>query len=454
MINTPAKTYPVFDCDAHVNEPLEIWQDYLSSAEQELVRDSYWQDASSAPMAILNGRSTVMGGYGAKLVISIAGPGMSKPTIRKLRMMDLRPEQLDYLEHKGVYDPKARIGDMDLMGIDQVLVIPTMINANFPFIENARAAQVFARAYNDWVHDYCSVVPQRLFPCGILPMQHPSSAANEVYRLAAKGFRVVLVRPIDANGNYPNSPSFDPVWRAVQECGLVLGMHAFPAGGGETQPANSRSQYSPGELIARAGRTPGIDQNLRSDTFSFIFEGMTWCTSMLLSGFLDRYRALRLAIFECNASWLPMMLDVCDQAAGLYRSERRIPLDRLPSDAFREQCVISFESDEKTLFRMHDYFADLGIWASDAYHSDGADAWSGIDLMNDLGVSQEHQEKLMGANARSMYGIEGRLFVTDRTHIPDRPDWWPTTEEVEAALSPMAAVDNQRRTWRVASSSR
>src|SRR6202042_2535935 len=106
------------------------------------------------------------------------------------------------------------------------------------------------------------------------------------------------------------------------------------------------------------------------------------------------------------ASWLPMMLDVCDQAAHLYRSERRIPLERLPSHAFTEQCVISFESDEKTLFRMHDYFADLGIWVSDAYHSDGADSWSGIDLMNDLGVSQEHQEKLMGANARGMYGIE------------------------------------------------
>jgi hypothetical protein len=74
--------------------------------------------------------------------------------------------------------------------------------------------------------------------------------------------------------------------------------------------------------------------------------------------------------------------------------------------------------------------------------------------MNDLGVSQEHQEKLMGANARGMYGIEGKLFVTERAKTLDRPPWWPTTEEVEAALSPMAAVENQRRTLGAAASSR
>jgi predicted TIM-barrel fold metal-dependent hydrolase len=279
-------------------------------------------------------------------------------------------------------------------------------------------------------------------------MQNAELAAAEVRRVAGRGFKVALVRPIDAQGNYPNSPLMDPVWRAIEDSGLVLGMHAFPAGeagpGVARLPSNAVTQFSPGELVAKAGRTTGVAQNLRSDTLSFVFEGMTWCSSMLLSGFLDRYPNLKVAIFECNASWLPMMLDVCDQAVNMYRRVRTYPLSRLPSEAFQAQCVLSFESDESPVFRMHDLFADIGIWASDAYHSDGADAWSALDLMEKLSVPADAEKKLMGDNARRFYGIDPKLFVTDRPGTISRPDWWPTEDEIAAALSPAAALGSHR----------
>ena len=84
-----------------------------------------------------------------------------------------------------------------------------------------------------------------------------------------------------------------------------------------------------------------------SQTLSFIFEMQSWLAQVLLGGFLDRYPNLKMAVFESNSQWLPYMLETCDRLFKLYANERQVKADRLPSEAFYEQCVISFESDEE-----------------------------------------------------------------------------------------------------------
>ena len=198
---------------------------------------------------------------------------------------------------------------------------------------------------------------------------------------------------------------------------MVLGMHTFPAPG-VSHPLGDDYLCSPGELFTRAGTD--------SQTFSFIHEMQAWLAQVLLSGFLDRYDRLKMAIFESNAEWLPYALDTTDRLFKLYASERGSKKgDRLPSEAFHEQCVISFESDENGVFRQWDRFEDIGIWASDAYHHDGADSWSGIRNMDQAGVPQQVKEKLLGGNATRFYGIEPKLFVRDEAPPIERPDWFP-----------------------------
>ena len=36
------KSFPVFDCDAHINDPEQIW-DYVPESKKQLVRDTYWR---------------------------------------------------------------------------------------------------------------------------------------------------------------------------------------------------------------------------------------------------------------------------------------------------------------------------------------------------------------------------------------------------------------------------
>ncbi len=432
------KNYPVFDCDAHINDPLEIWEKYVPESEKELVRATYWRDDDNG---WLNGRTRVNGGGNGEFVpiynpICISGPQMSKEVQRKLvSMAPLSEEQRDYLEHRGPKDPHARVREMELMGIDQVLVIPTMVIMNLPFAESSEGTVAFCRAYNNWLTDWCAEVPDRLFGATLLPLQSPEASAAEVRRTAELGHPVALIRPIDARGEYPNdigrggfrgfgqgAATMDLVFRTFEETGVCLGMHTFPAGvPGRT--AGPGMLASPGQFVDMAGAD--------SQTLSFIFEMQTWLGQVLLSGFLDRYPKLKMLVFESNSQWLPYLLENCDRLFKLYRKERAVPAKRLPSEAFYEQCAISFESDEVQTMRQWRQFENIGIWASDAYHIDAADAWSAIREMNELGVPEEIQAKLMGGNARRIYGIEGKTFVSKEAPPIERPDWFPQGPEFE-----------------------
>ncbi len=155
---TLRKSFPVFDCDAHINDPIEIWSEYVEPEYRDLVMDTYWKDNKQS---LLNGRTRVPGAANYEFAdwsynpASISGPGMQdKRVLRRLQQMRTTPEQKDYLDHKGAYESHARLRVMDLMGIDQVVIIPSMIlnNLNLAFgcdlvlaSESARFGEVFVR---------------------------------------------------------------------------------------------------------------------------------------------------------------------------------------------------------------------------------------------------------------------------------------------------------------------
>ncbi len=444
------KRYPVFDCDSHLTELTEIW-DYLSEKEKEVVKPWFWPEG---PWLILNGNRLTYDAFGhgrigltfgfpgvkpvnggrTPAAGELSGPGVNKKLIRKIRSMQLTEEQCDYVDHKGAREPRARIADMDLQGIDQVVVIPLMMFSSFLFMENHHAAALMARAYNDWAWDWCSVAPDRLFPCGALPLQSPIMAAEELRRIAKKGFKVAAVRAADVQDGYPNQPGREVLWDTFDETGLVTGLHSLST---RDLPNPTGKQWSPGQFQDRAINPRQIGG--ASQTLGFVHEAMTWLTNVLLSGFLERHTRTTLAIMESNASWLPMILQECDKAFHLYKRQRAAKVTRLPSEIFPERCFTAFEGDESPVYRQTPLFEDIGIWSSDVYHHDGADAWTAIRQMEKEAVPEDVQAKLMGANACRMYGIEPKLFTTREPESYPRPDWYPKMDEVEKEFAHLTA---------------
>ena len=433
------KDFPILDCDAHVQDPKGIW-DFVKPVDRELVKRSYWNDGRRA---VINGRWQVTGAgehefdeNRAYHSGSIAGPGMNRRLMRRVQSMyPLTQEQMDYVNHKGSYYPEPRLRDMDLMGIDQVLIVPTAMIVHLPYVEDANGARALAGAYNDWLRDFCDTDPKRLFGAGVLPLQTNFHAIDELKRIAERKFPVALVRPSDARGRYPNrilpdatrvAPRvrpMDALFKTFEETQVVLGMHTFTMYGEEPRT----SMDSPGELVVRTGL--GTGRSVDSQAFAFVFEGLAWLSQILLSGFLDRYPRLKMAVLEANASWLPLLLERCDHLFKLYKNERRFDAKRTPSEAFFDQCIVGFEGDEPAIFRRWQYFEDVAVWASDSYHHDGADAWSALRLMEEAEVPAAVQRKFMGANAARFYGLEQHQFVTEEPAPIVRPDWFPKEDQ-------------------------
>lgn len=329
---------------------------------------------------------------------------------------------------------------MDVQGIDQVMIIPTDIDT-YPWLQNAVGAKAMCKAYNEWAHGYCREDPARLFFAALLPMQDPVFAAEEVHRVADKGCRVGLIRPIDAMGNYPLQPKYEPVWQAMEETGVVYGMHPFPAFGA-LKPPGYTAQYSGAELIARTAATAGLPHQFLTNVQNFQSEAALWVVMVLMSGFFERHPKLNAAVFEASSTWLSFLLDECDKAYRLYRNERELPpLERLPSETFFAHCVTGFEGDEAPPSRLPEFYGDILAWSSDVYHHDGDDAWRALETMRDCGLAESAQRKFLGENARALYRIDApTTFIRERVTAIERPDWWPSEEEIRRALEPEAAL--------------
>jgi predicted TIM-barrel fold metal-dependent hydrolase len=449
------KNFPTFDCDAHVTEPPWLWdraKDWLSQSEYEELKNSIWFDKDSEQLVVNGfadsglGSQKIGGTAGVINVLSLAGPGLKHNIQRAFNVRNLNrktaltKEQAAYLDHRGSYEPKPRLKDMDTQGIDQVMIIPTDIDT-YPWIQSSTGARAMCKAYNDWAYEYCQENPERLFFAALLPMQDPKFAEQEVYRVAAKGCRVGLIRPIDAMGNYPIQPKYSRVWHAMEETGVVYGMHPFPALG-VLKPPGYAEQYSGAELIALTATSSGLPHSFLTNVQNFQAEASLWVAMVLMSGFFERYPKLRAAVFEASSTWLSFIVDECDKAYKLYRNERQLaPLKRLPSETFFEYCVTGFEGDEAPPSRLPEFYENILAWSSDVYHHDGDDAWRAIEMMRKCELPESYQDKFLGDNARRMYKIDRpKNFIRDRVTEIERPDWWPNDEEIRQALKPESAL--------------
>jgi predicted TIM-barrel fold metal-dependent hydrolase len=140
--------YTVIDVDGHVFEPDELWERYLPArfhdGRPKLVRDD-----RGTTRYLLEGRMIPQGtGRGAWVP-----EGMRESSVHR----------------EGAVDPKLRLEDMDLEGIDMA-VLYGVVSLGFYRMEDRDLCIACCRAYNDWLHDYCQAEPDRLKGTPALPL--------------------------------------------------------------------------------------------------------------------------------------------------------------------------------------------------------------------------------------------------------------------------------------------
>lgn len=133
-----------------------------------------------------------------------------------------------YPLHKGFYDMRARLQDMDSRRIDMdfMSVSPTI----FYYWTDAALAAKIARLCNDSAARIVQEHPDRLRAAATVPLQDVESSIRELERVVNRyDFRMVAVGT-SIEERYLDDPEFLPFFKKAEELGVAILFHPYYVG--------------------------------------------------------------------------------------------------------------------------------------------------------------------------------------------------------------------------------
>jgi predicted TIM-barrel fold metal-dependent hydrolase len=286
----------VIDADTQVIEPGAIWSEYLEPEYRVLARSAFWHDAGEvSPFTVVNGKQVRETTASRIPREAIWRPGMALDDIGDLDPM--APHEIN----PGAQEPKARLRDMDAMGVTAAVLFPYYFGEYFPLVENPDVAAALARAYNNWIFDFARTESRRLVPAAVLPIQNINFALAELRRIEKMGFRTVVMRPVFVCDRYLNHPYYDALWAEIAKLGVTA---AIRAAAGSSNPEWSAH----GPFIERVSAGFGIGHPAAS-TIAPMMDNMSALLVLLAHAHLTRFEGLKLVLTNSKASWLPLVLE-------------------------------------------------------------------------------------------------------------------------------------------------
>jgi len=358
------------DGDGHVMEPEDLWTSRMDAARwgdwipHKVIEDEVYETVYTGG---------VVRGGGRELQDKMAAAvGM---TAREF--FDL----LESLRVAGGYDPHARIADMESIGIDAAVLYPSQ--AMFfgpvdpiPALHDVEFVTDCIRAYNDWIAEYCSAYPNRLFGMAGVPLQDVDRAIVEAQRAVGElGLRGIFIRPsayvIDSDGReLPlNHSVYDPFWTACQELDVPVGFH--PGVHVDTPGAcrkfglvaESENMMVTNMAMDELHGGSGLGQSVGNTVDMVVTLGR-----IIMGGVCERFPNLHFIVLEAGGGWVPSQLERMDEQVKAFPLENRW-LSLLPTEYFKRQCYVSFEPEEWNLAACAEFLgADRVFWASDYPH--------------------------------------------------------------------------------------
>src|SRR5262249_25707124 len=121
----------------------------------------------------------------------------------------------------------VQLGAMDNEGIDVAVLFPSRGLSVLTNPEREpRFAAAIARAYNDWMADFCKEDPERLIGAGMLSVFDIKDDVDERRRCVEElGFRAVFLRSNIINGKTWHDAYYDPLWTTLEKLYIPVGFH-------------------------------------------------------------------------------------------------------------------------------------------------------------------------------------------------------------------------------------
>ena len=368
--------FKVLDSDMHCMEPADLWTRYIDDAYKPF-----------APRGLQE--------YIADLRLVIDGKTLPRHSSLRARSrggqedpFHKRRERFRGAAERG-WDGHTQIDAMDTEGIDVAVVYPSrgLFAVAVDDMDPAFAAAI-ARAYNDWLHDYCKADPRRLLGAAMISPHDVRDAVEEARRAVEEfGFRAVFMRPNPVKGRNWHDPYFEPLWAELERLRVPLGFHeGF------------------GPYLPQVGDRFGADLQM-VHTACHPMEMMLAAISMIGGGVLERHPELRVAFLEGNCGWVPFLLWRLDEHYEVTFRRPDSALSLKPSEYFRRQCFVSVEADEDFVKQVIEAIGDDTIvFSTDWPHGDSKYPHA-VEAFMKLPISDESKRKILWDNCARYYGI-------------------------------------------------
>lgn len=282
-------------------------------------------------------------------------------------------------------DPRVQLVDLDAEGIDIQVIYPTQLSNNAN--PDVPRAVEWARAYNDWLAEFCAADRSRLKGVATVALQDLDAAIAEVRRAVEQLGHIAVMMPTNVMDRDIGREEFWPFYAEVERLGIPLALH-----GG----------------INAAGRVHGrFDKFISVHTVSFPFECMMALVGLIFAGVPEKFPKMKIAVLEGCIGWLPFLMDRMDEEFEKQGWRDAPLLTRKPSEYLAsKQFWYSIEIEESMVPHVIDRIGvDRLLWASDYPHWDTSWPHSVSHFLSRTDISEADKRTILGENPAQLYGI-------------------------------------------------
>lgn len=361
--------FQVIDTVRHVIEPPDLWERWLEEPYRS--RAGVRVDGSRVAM-VVNGRP----------VSRNADNFIANATYREIYANAVSQE----------FSPQSHLADMDIEGVDVGLMLPTAgMYAIWSDHIDAELAAGMARAYNEYLADYCRADARRLKGVALLPLQSVEASVEELRRSVGEhGFVAGFVRSNPVVRRDLHDRAYDPLYEAALELGVPLVVSS-----------------ATGSVLPELGADRYADDRFSHEAVSNTYEMWVAMLSLFAQNVLERYPGLNVGFLGAGASWLPFWVERLEEHWGEIPFGLDCPNVLPPDYVIKRQGFVAMEPWETgTADVLHEVGDQAVVWGSqypwpalpsfpnelDAFVADGT-------------VSEEQKRKVLWDNAAALFGI-------------------------------------------------
>lgn len=283
-----------------------------------------------------------------------------------------------HLAVRELTDPRARIKDMDKIGVEAQVIYPTLFLVYLT--EDAPLEVALCRAYNRFVADACSAAPARLKWVAILPLRDLDASLREMRWAKEHGAVGIFFRGMEGNLTLDN-PYFAPIYAQSEDLELTVCIHT-----------GSGSRYLMQPFDVERNHTFAHNRVLPVVAFR----------DLVANRIPEQFPRLRFGFIEAAASWVPYIIHV------LRRSVRSDLKNKNPRDLFRQYRIwVACEADEELPHLLNYIGEEHLVIGSDYGHNDPSKEPEFVKNMRAReDVAPEVVEKILCDNPRRLYGLD------------------------------------------------